>query len=1118
MILICVNELAGPSGYHKSVVETTNALHRAGYPVAVLSFLGTADGAGRAIPGWALDLDVPVYALQTLPAEGGRLLHRNYHPVFHGTLAATRFEYTENQLAALRQINAALTEDDTIVFTAPIPAYVFNHAIDGQPRRAKTVLQIHNDYHFHDGLWKMLMESRSSIDKLQTVSNGLRAQFIPTFAESDVVFIPNLPGTGTAIVEPANHDRINVALPASIQHRKNQLDAIRALALVEDDKVELTLWGNVNRLNPYYIAVQQLIESLNLADRVHMPGFGSESDIYSTADIVLMTSLSEGFGYPLIEAGVHSLPAVAFDFDFGPRDVIEDDNSGYIVPVGDVDLLADRLSRLAADAALRAAFGRRAREIFDERFSTEAVVEQYRRLLGSPAHRLDLTGLFATDEQEEIALDAISHGVRHLRGRTVHEIFVSSELELHDVQIDNGKRVTSPVVTRLPTGTKIELHAEGNEVVSYTTTHGGARHYLANTTAGGGFEVLPYLRSDADYGSGTPAVEDTIFANLGGSKRPSTAELASVFGSLARNAPRDVAWKIRQLAASARTASHRDPATAATVQQAAPTASEPADAPRSAPTAAPPQNSLLQAAGLPKATMRSLGGMAASISKNATRLTIQRLATNTPAPARCEITRHPVFPTTSGVDNFGTPINRPGGVQVRNAGSTTRPTVSISGEYDWLLLRDAVGERRITAPFSYAEFFERICAAEREHGLFDITTRDGIHVWELGRSALIIQLAEAAGIWGKNDAIGAPVNDVYTGPKRLTTASPSRRVVFDYARRGQSGYRTAAYRDNETLFVVQPEVGGYPEVNDTNLVYPFHEFNQWRQGWRRRWTQLRAPEVDARPFEDALGKALGIKVDLGSHLRSRLLKFIDERDFFTPVFERVQPEEVLIASSHWWAGIAAAASRSGAVVSDIQYALTSRYAPSFWFGARPHYGASRFYTWSDYWAARTNVYEEHVVVPRQQPEFAAAAERDPGDPKWDVCVISQPRVLRRILAFVQDLVRERSELKVVIAPHPAQRPIMERELAAAGLSGAVTIAPEDTLTTIQQSAICVGTFSTSLWEAAALNRPTYVIPVPGHEETLDDVEAGLFRLANSPHDLVPYEVPGYRNTIFGYGS
>jgi hypothetical protein len=317
------------------------------------------------------------------------------------------------------------------------------------------------------------------------------------------------------------------------------------------------------------------------------------------------------------------------------------------------------------------------------------------------------------------------------------------------------------------------------------------------------------------------------------------------------------------------------------------------------------------------------------------------------------------------------------------------------------------------------------------------------------------------------------------------------------------------------MFIVQPEVDGYPEVTDTNLVYPMHEYNRWRESMRSRWAHLRVPAVDARPFEAAISDALGLRVDLGDHLRNRLAKFLAEREFWTPVFERVKPEEVLIASSHWWAGIAAAAERSGAVVSDIQYALTSRYAPSFWFGGTPHYGATRLYAWSEFWAARTNVYREHVIVPRQQQEFLASDQRGKTESLWDVCVIAQPRVLRRILAFVKDVVRERSDLKVVIAPHPAQRLIMADELAAAGLDGAVTIASDDTLTTIAKSALSVGTFSTSLWESAALGCPTYVIPVPGYEETLQDLASGLFRLAETPHDLVPYDVPQSRNLIFG---
>jgi hypothetical protein len=847
--------------------------------------------------------------------------------------------------------------------------------------------------------------------------------------------------------------------------------------------------------------------------------------VYSTADIVLMTSLSEGFPYPLLEAMYQSRPTVSYDFDFGPREAIEDGGSGYIIPIGDVDRLAERLSELAADESLREQFGRRARERYDERFAPAAVAEQYRDFLGPHDAPLDLTEVFSTDGTEPIAVDEIDHRVRRSGLRRVHQLTVTSTATLHDVEVDDGESITHPQVRREDGATVIEFPVGGRPVVSYTSSPGSPdRHYLAGPADGDSLPVLPRLRRDASYGDAS-SVGDSLVAARGGAKHVSWHTTPAALAAFSAEATEAVAWKVRQVvpAPKPRGAKTRSlpalqvPAPDAPAQDPAPEQA-PIAAPSTAPAPPSPQGGISgvgKAIGLPAQAMGSVGRVATTYATTGLKALANAVAVNPSEATHRELPRHPWFPVTGGVDSFGAPVNATGGVEVTNGGTPERPSVMVRGEYDWLVLRDGVSQRRVGSPWSYGELFERLCAAEREHGLFDVTTADGVHVWELGRSALVIQLAEAAGLWGAASAVGGPVRDEYSGSKRLTAAPAASRVVFDYARRGQSGYRTAPFVDEETLFVVQPDAEGYPGVDESNMVFPFAEFSEWKRDWRRRWAHLRVPEVDARPFEAALSEALGIRVDLGDHLRNRLAKFLAEREFFTPVFERVRPQEVLIASSHWWAGIAAAAERSGARVSDIQYALTSRYAPSFWFGQKPHYGASRFYAWSDFWAERTNAYDEHVVVPREQPELVAAVESPSVEaPRWDVCVISQPRVLRRILAFVQELVRERPELRVVIAPHPAQRVIIGRELAAAGLESSVEVAEEDTLTTIGRSAMSVGTFSTSLWESAALGCPTFVIEVPGFEETLQDVESGLFRLARSPHDLVPYEVPASRHRIF----
>jgi glycosyltransferase involved in cell wall biosynthesis len=69
----------------------------------------------------------------------------------------------------------------------------------------------------------------------------------------------------------------------------------------------------------------------------------------------------------------------------GTEAVVDDGESGFLVPVGDVDALAGRLAELAADPALRERLGRRGAELMRERFDLGRMVEDverlYRRLL-----------------------------------------------------------------------------------------------------------------------------------------------------------------------------------------------------------------------------------------------------------------------------------------------------------------------------------------------------------------------------------------------------------------------------------------------------------------------------------------------------------------------------------------------------------------------------------------------------------------------------------------------------------------------------------------------------------------------------------------------------------------
>src|SRR5690606_41819644 len=87
-----------------------------------------------------------------------------------------------------------------------------------------------------------------------------------------------------------------------------------------------------------------------------------------------LTGPKEGWGITNVEAAACGRPTVASDSP-GLRDSVVDGPTGFLVPHGDVEALADRLTRLLTDAGLRERLGREARA-FAERFSWDRAAEQ----------------------------------------------------------------------------------------------------------------------------------------------------------------------------------------------------------------------------------------------------------------------------------------------------------------------------------------------------------------------------------------------------------------------------------------------------------------------------------------------------------------------------------------------------------------------------------------------------------------------------------------------------------------------------------------------------------------------------------------------------------------------
>lgn len=100
---------------------------------------------------------------------------------------------------------------------------------------------------------------------------------------------------------------------------------------------------------------------------------------YMDSSIYVLPSRYEGFGMVLIEAMSFGIPCVAFDCKYGPSDIITNNEDGFLVQVGEINTLAQKLSLLIENEELRRELGKKARENV-KKFSLLEIMESWNQL------------------------------------------------------------------------------------------------------------------------------------------------------------------------------------------------------------------------------------------------------------------------------------------------------------------------------------------------------------------------------------------------------------------------------------------------------------------------------------------------------------------------------------------------------------------------------------------------------------------------------------------------------------------------------------------------------------------------------------------------------------------
>jgi len=146
--------------------------------------------------------------------------------------------------------------------------------------------------------------------------------------------------------------------------------------------LRLLLVGDLEDGDPVDSKVRQQVKTDPAI--VHVGFVADTAPYYALMDILALPSYREGLGYAPLEAQACGIPVVTTTAT-GAVDSVVEGVTGFHVPVGNWEVLADRIDQLLCDPELRSRMGQRGREWIVREFRHEvvgqALIEEYERLL-----------------------------------------------------------------------------------------------------------------------------------------------------------------------------------------------------------------------------------------------------------------------------------------------------------------------------------------------------------------------------------------------------------------------------------------------------------------------------------------------------------------------------------------------------------------------------------------------------------------------------------------------------------------------------------------------------------------------------------------------------------------
>ncbi len=226
------------------------------------------------------------------------------------------------------------------------------------------------------GLARNGLDSSSAVT---CVSDALKREVLQEFGPRTIHVIPDFLDTTPRTFKVGASDRPAVLHISNFRPGKRIEVVLQTFArIVREVPSEMLLVGD----GPERAMAREMSRTLGLESSVRFLSGVESYEALPEADVFLLPSDNESFGFAALAAMAAGIPVVGSDAG-GLPEVVKHAESGYLLPVGDVEGLAERCCEILRDKERRREMGEAAQHRAQSLFGAERVVGEFEELYAS---------------------------------------------------------------------------------------------------------------------------------------------------------------------------------------------------------------------------------------------------------------------------------------------------------------------------------------------------------------------------------------------------------------------------------------------------------------------------------------------------------------------------------------------------------------------------------------------------------------------------------------------------------------------------------------------------------------------------------------------------------------